>query len=142
MKVFLDSNVLFDALFAREPFSEDAWQILNYGNNGIIRLSVSTLTVINAVYVARKYDVSVVDVKRSLLEMHRFIKFVDLTESNIVEQLGCDWKDFEDAVQHACSVYDLADCIVTRNEKDYDKSTIPVMTPKEFLSKSAVLKKT
>lgn len=135
MNVFIDSNVLYDALFAREPFCDDAWQLLNLGNNDIIRLSVSTLTVINAVYVARKYHVSIEDVRKSLLEMHNFISFVDLTESNIVEQLGSDWKDFEDAVQHACAVYDFADYIVTRNEKDFKESSISVLTPKELLAK-------
>lgn len=133
MNVFLDSNVLFDALFAREPFEEDAWQILDLGSKKIINLSVSTLTVVNAVYIAKKYQISVSDVKSSLVAMHEFVSFVDITEDNLVEQLGTDWKDFEDAVQYRCALDDFADVIVTRNEKDFKKSTIPVNTPQEIL---------
>lgn len=133
MNVFLDSNVLFDALFAREPFDEDAWQILNLGSEGKINLSISTLTVVNAVYTAKKYQVPVSDVKASVLAMHEFISFIDLSEDNIVKQLETEWKDFEDAVQHRCATDDFSDVIITRNEKDFKKSTIPVMNPKEFL---------
>lgn len=95
--IFLDSNVLYDALFARSPFDEDAWQLLNLGNEGKLSLSISTLTVVNAVYVAKKYNVSLSAVRKSLIEMHNFIAFIDLTEENILAQLGSEWKDFENA---------------------------------------------
>lgn len=133
MNVFLDSNVLFDALFGRAPFDEDAWQILYLGSEGKINLSVSTLTIVNAVYTAKKYQIPISDVRNSLLAMHEFISFVDLTEDNMVEQLGTEWKDFEDAVQHRCALDDFADIIVTRNEKDFKKSVIPVNTPQQLL---------
>lgn len=131
--IFLDSNVLYDALFAREPFCHDAWQILSLASEGRIRVSVSTLTIVNAVYVARKYGVPEPEVRKSLLEMHRFVSFADLTEENIAGQLGCEWKDFEDAVQHECAIEDFADCMVTRNGKDYKLSSITVVTPQELL---------
>ena len=43
-------------------------------------------------------------------------------------------KDFEDALQYFSAVQAGADCIVTRNIKDFDFSTIKVLTPNEFLA--------
>ena len=42
------------------------------------------------------------------------------------------WKDYEDATQYRSAVDELADCIVTRNKKDYKASTIEVVTPAEL----------
>ena len=44
------------------------------------------------------------------------------------EALVCDWKDYEDAVQHMSAIKVKADCMVTRNKKDFRKSVIPVYT--------------
>ena len=51
------------ALFSREPFAESAWEILSLGVEGKILLNISTLSIVNAVYIAKKYDVSTKDVK-------------------------------------------------------------------------------
>lgn len=77
-------------------------------------------------------------VKRSLLEMHHFISFVDLTGDNVVSQLGGEWKDFEDAVQYGCAIGDFSGYIVTRNAKDFERSSIPVVSPKAMLERLGV----
>ena len=41
--------------------------------------------------------------------------------------------DFEDAVMIESAIRYETDCIVTRNVKDYSKSSLPVFTPKEFI---------
>lgn len=42
-------------------------------------------------------------------------------------------RDFEDAVQYYSAVLAKADCIITRNKRDFRKSSIPVLLPEEFL---------
>ena len=42
--------------------------------------------------------------------------------------------DHRDAVQHMSAIKVKADCIVTRNKKDFRKSIIPVYTIDEFMS--------
>ena len=42
------------------------------------------------------------------------------------------WKDYEDATQYRSAVDELADCIVTRNKKDFKASSISVLTPAEL----------
>ena len=43
----------------------------------------------------------------------------------------------EDAVMIETTARTEADCIVTRNIQDFAKSTVPVLTPKDFLRKLA-----
>lgn len=135
LKVFIDTNILLDALFGRVPYAESALQILNLATENKIELCFSTLSIANAIYIAKKYDVPIEDVKASLLEMHSFIEFVPLSEKNVVLQLQDGWKDFEDSLQNGCAMECGADLIVTRNCKDFKKSSLPIMEPSSLLSK-------
>lgn len=45
----------------------------------------------------------------------------------------CRFTDIEDAMQYYAAIQTGCDCIITRNKKDFTKSDIPVMPPKEFL---------
>ena len=42
--------------------------------------------------------------------------------------------DFEDALQYFSAMTEEADFIVTRNGRDFTNSTIPVLTPSQFLA--------
>ena len=47
---------------------------------------------------------------------------------------GKQVKDFEDMLQYQCAIDGNCDCIVTINTNDFiDFSTIPVLTPQDFL---------
>ena len=41
-------------------------------------------------------------------------------------------KDFEDALQYFCAMSNQCDVIVTRNKKDFQFSSIDVLTPEEL----------
>lgn len=43
---------------------------------------------------------------------------------------------YEDAVMVQTAVRILADCIVTRNLKDYRLTSLPVLSPEQFLEKT------
>ena len=49
--------------------------------------------------------------------------------------LGAQTKDYEDAVMIETAKRIGADCIITRNLKDYTATGIPVYSPANFLSK-------
>lgn len=68
-----------------------------------------------------------------LLQVSTFVKILDLQGSTVVEMLSSDWKDYEDATQNHTAISANADCIVTRNIKDFRESSLPVYTVEEFL---------
>ena len=50
-----------------------------------------------------------------------------------LEKINFKIKYYEDAAQYRSAVAVSADCIITRNKKDFSFSKLPVLTPDEFL---------
>jgi predicted nucleic acid-binding protein len=57
----------------------------------------------------------------------------DLTDRIIDKGLSSKLSDFEDALQYHCAENVDCNILITRNEKDFKGSDIPVMTPDEYL---------
>ena len=132
MTVFVDTNILIDLLCERESFVQSARMLFAYGYSGRLTLVLSSLSLVNAVYIARKYGY--VDVRERLDDITEFVEVVDLRNEVAKRALTCEWKDYEDAVQYMSAIKENADCIVTRNKKDFWKSVIPVYTIEELMS--------
>ena len=96
---------------------------------------VSALSFINTVYLGKKYKFPIDEVFSKLRMIADFVDVVDLRGQNVIDMLGSGWKDYEDATQYRSAIEEQADCIVTRNKKDYKSSTIEVFTPAEFFDK-------
>ena len=61
-------------------------------------------------------------------------EIVDVTKTIIKKSLKSEFKDFEDAMQYNCALtINKIDFIVTRDSKDFRKSTLPVMNPQEAI---------
>ena len=132
MTVFVDTNILIDLLCERESFVQSARMLFAYGYSGRLTLVLSSLSLVNAVYIARKYGY--VDVRERLDDITEFVEVVDLRKEVAKRALTCEWKDYEDAVQYMSAIKENADCIVSRNKKDFGKSVIPVYTIEELMS--------
>ena len=133
MTVFVDTNILIDLLCERESFVQSARMLFAYGYSGRLTLVLSSLSLVNAVYIARKYGY--VDVRERLDDITEFVEVVDLRKEVAKRALTCEWMDYEDAVQYMSAIKENADCIVTRNKKDFRNSVIPVYTIDELMSK-------
>ena len=131
MRVFIDTNILIDFVADGEGFSDDADSIFALGVAGNVKLMTSALSYITSMYVAHKYGYQ--RVKESLFALSDFVEVLDLQASTVVEMLSSSWKDYEDATQNATALTAEADCIVTRNKKDFSESSLPVYTPAELL---------
>ena len=133
MKVYIDTNILVDLVLAREEFLEDAQKVFVAGYTGAAHLVVSALSFVNTVYLAKKYKFPHDEVLSKLRLIAEFVDVADLRGQNVVENLDCEWKDYEDATQHRSALDEGVDCIVTRNKKDFSNSQLPVYTPAEFI---------
>ena len=62
-------------------------------------------------------------------------EIADVTKNIIKKSLKTDFKDFEDAIQYNCALsLNKIDFIVTRDTKDFKKSSLSVMIPSEAVS--------
>ena len=65
--------------------------------------------------------------------MLTIVGMLDSAAIDVLQSLSSDISDFEDAVMVETAKRASVDCIVTRNQKDYAKSPVPVFGPGEFL---------
>ena len=134
MIVFLDTNVVLDYLLEREDFYENANRLFELAYSAEIPMYISSLYVANIAYVARKnfsreilYDI--------ITDLRKVISFTNVDDLTIQRALILRANDFEDAIQYFSALQAGADCIVTRNVKDFSFSDIEVITPSDFLTK-------
>ena len=132
--IFIDTNVVIDFLANREPFSLAAATLFDLGVTGRTRLYISAVSYNNIYYILRR-SLSHTAAISLLEELAEITEIADVTASIIKLSLKSDFKDYEDAIQYYCalSLPDI-DCIVTRNTKDFKKSTLAVLTPTEALA--------
>lgn len=132
-RLFLDTNVILDLLGEREPFYDAAAKIATIADKGKIKLIVSALS-----YATVYYLLSGFEEKEAVKEKIRKFKVIaetsDLTDKIIDKGLSSKFSDFEDALQYYCAIKTDCDILITRNEKDFKESEIPVLTPDEYLN--------
>lgn len=78
-----------------------------------------------------KYERKEIITKLTLVKSLCQVTTVD--DSVIDRALQSDFTDLEDAMQYYSALAANAELIVTRNQKDYALSNIPVLSPSEFL---------
>ena len=135
MRAYVDTNILVDLVLSRQEFLPDAQRVFAIGYAGEAQLVVSALSFVNTVYLGRKYKFPMDDVLSKLRMIADFVDVADLSGQNVVDMLTSGWRDYEDATQHRSAIDEQADCIVTRNKKDFKASTLPVLTPLEFFNR-------
>lgn len=132
--VFLDTNVLIDFLSDRKPFSLDAAKLFNYSFKKKISIYVAAVSFNNIYYILRQ-SCSHLETIKILNELQEWTEVVDVSKEVIKKSLNSEFKDFEDAIQYNCAkTLSKIDCIVTRDTKDFKKSSLPTLTPKEALT--------
>jgi len=136
-KLFLDTNVVLDLLGERVPFYDSAAQIASLADKGSVMLFVSALTYPTLFYILSKYEDRAV-VKEKIHKFKIIAETSDLTDTIIEKGLSSKFSDFEDALQYYGALSLSCNIFITRNEKDFKRSDIPVMTPDEYLKRLAV----
>ena len=131
MRLLLDTNIVVDILTKRAGY-EESRMILRYCEAGRAEGLVSATTVTDVMYILRKHIApdSVRDAVRTLLSI---VDVVGVLKADIIAAFASDMTDYEDAVQASCAARSKADYIVTRNIKDFEKSTVPAILPGDLL---------
>lgn len=131
--VFLDTNVIIDFLADRQPFSTATAAIFNASLSGNVKIFVSAVSYNNIYYILRQ-SLNHAKAISLLDELFEMTESVDVTKAIIKKSLKSAFKDFEDALQYNCALaVNKIDFIVTRDSKDFRKSSLPVMNPQEAI---------
>jgi predicted nucleic acid-binding protein len=132
-KVFVDTNIIIDILGQRINFYENSQDFFTYALDNKIELYVSTLSFTNTHYILSE-QMKFSKVRNTLRKFKTLVKVASFNDKILELSLGDEFKDFEDGIQYFIALENSCEVIVTRNKKDFKKSQIPVLSPKEFLS--------
>ena len=133
MKALIDTCVIIDALQNREPFFDDAQNIIIASANGEYEGYVSAKALLDVYYIIRKYR-SDKETRKYVLSIMDLFGVIDTTGEDLLEAVNGPVKDFEDGVMSETAARAGMDIIVTRNIKDYKKAKIKAALPSDFLA--------
>lgn len=132
MRVLVDTNVFLDVLLNREEWVESSQEVLNRLEQtpGMGWLAWHTLS--NLYYIGRKMA-GEMETRRSLRRILSSFSVCPADGAIATNALDLPVLDFEDAMQIAAGQAAKAEWIITRNEPDFRKSPLPVLSPEEAL---------
>ena len=134
MKVFIDTNIFLDILCKREQFVDDALGIFDMAVDDKIELLISDLSIANIKYITRK-EIPAEKFYDFILAFRPVFTIVPLGAGVVDSALSLKANDFEDALQYFSAVQASADCLVTRNIKDYGFAKMEVLDSQSFITK-------
>lgn len=132
MKLLLDTNVLLDCYQKREPFYQD-WKkltLMRYFRDVELWVSAKSFTDVHYV-TSRQLDSLIV--QDHILKSLTYLDICSIDAHDVKNALEERWRDFEDCLIYQAARKVKADYIITRNKKDFSQSSIPVLTPAEFV---------
>ncbi|GHU67927.1 twitching motility protein PilT [Spirochaetia bacterium] len=134
MNVLLDSNVALDVILQREPFYQNASDIVDDSQDGVYTAFVSASALTDIYYIAGR---ELRDKKLVMERIKVLLKTVDIAAVTGVEirrAIALDWADFEDCVQFTAGERLAVRYIITRDPGDFAGSGIPAVSPEQFLA--------
>ena len=132
-KILIDTNVLLDYLLEREPFFDDAKEVILSCTDGNVKGCIAAHSISNMFFILRK-DYNAKERREVLLNLCKIFDVEGIDKAKLISGLGNDaFSDFEDCLQMECAKSYEADYIVTRNVSDYETSEIKAITPKDYL---------
>ena len=124
MRLFVDTNIVLDYLDERPGYVGPARKLMILGF--LHELDLFYLLTNGG----RASEAT--EVKRTMQRARQFIRVCSLNEADVDAALDSTWNDFEDACVYQCALKLKADAIITRNRKDFEKSSIRVLDCEEL----------
>ncbi|CVH80236.1 type II toxin-antitoxin system VapC family toxin [Rubneribacter badeniensis] len=136
MRLLVDTNIVLDYLDERPSFFQSARKLMILGFLHELELWMSASQATDLFYLltngGRASEAG--EVKKSMRQARQFIRICSLTESDVDAALDSSWDDFEDACVYQCALRLKADAIITRNQKDFERSSIKVFDCDELFA--------
>ena len=123
-----DTNVILDVLLERLPFAEPAAHLLAQAERGGIQGFVCATSITTIFYLARK-SLGRDDARRQVANLLSILDIAPVNRAVLERAARSDFDDFEDAVVAESARQVSAQVILTRNERDFARSPIPVHSP-------------
>lgn len=132
--LFLDTNILFDAVLAGRPESDEACRVLQRCNSGTGDMAFAASTSLKDVYYIMAKRVGKKEALEAIKHLMDLIVVAPISFEDCDISLNSNEPDFEDGLIRACAELNDADIILTRDKAAFQKSFVRSMTCAEYLA--------
>ena len=137
MRVLLDTNVIVDVLQHREPRHADGEKIFLAAAMKQISACVTAKQIADIHFFSCKQfpGAENVDAKarKVISALLGLFEILDTKGEDCQNAIGIENGDYEDAILISTAQREKVDSIITRNPQDFLCSSVPVLSPDEFL---------
>ncbi|MCH2450985.1 MAG: PIN domain-containing protein [Gracilimonas sp.] len=130
--ILIDTNVCLDVMQKRKPFYIQSAKILEGSEQSLYQGCVSAHTFDTIFYILSKRHKNEF-VYRAIDGLRKTIQIAPVTQQIIDEAISLKWSDFEDAIHYLSALHSKCEAIITRDPSGFGESSVPVLTPFEFL---------
>ena len=138
MKVFIDTNVLMDLCLENRPEKPFAEKIFSAARASVFQLCITTQSIIDLAYCARKNGMDYESFKSLLQSLRSFVQILSIDDLDLLWALAHHSGDFEDDTQYASAYSGVCDFFITRDKALFDLNSpfcpLTVISPWDFLS--------
>jgi predicted nucleic acid-binding protein len=134
-KLLIDTNVILDALMAREPWAASAQALLLTVAEERAEGCITASSFTDLYYLLRKHIEDKEQTKQALLGLLASVNVLDVNGTDCERAFELLMPDYEDALLAYCGKRHKVDYIVTRNKNHFEGSPVNTISPGEFLNK-------
>ena len=133
MTVMVDTCIIVDALQKREPFWRNAEAIFIAAANDKFTGVITAKALTDIYYLHHRCSHDDIKTRKVLQNLLELFSLSDTSAEDCRNALFSAITDYEDAIMTETAKRIGANCIVTRNLKDYKKSPVPIYSPEQFV---------
>ena len=134
MRILIDTNIVLDVLLRRTGFFDASYDVLKLSSLYKAEVYITANAVTDIYYILHRANKDAGKSKETVIQLLNLVDIADALASDVMAALSSKIMDFEDALVGAIAKRIKADCIVTRNTKDFANSPVPAIDPKDFLA--------
>ena len=140
-RLFIDANILLDALLAREHEPEAALELLALGEQRKVKLVTTALSIGIVLYAlqrqegAKKTDPRLDAARQTLIDLLACVEVVPLLSTHFLQSVGSTFGDIEDGAQYfAATAEGKLDAVITRDPDFKGRVSPPILTASKALA--------
>ena len=133
IKIFLDTNVIVDALTLRDYDYRPSQKIIRHIVAKNISGYICSKQITDIYYIFRKYFKNERDIRDAVNTIVEFSEVLPFLKGDILACLKTEMPDFEDAILYEVAKVNTIPIIITNNINHFRGCQTMVLTPQQFL---------
>ena len=130
-----DTCIVMDVLQKREPFFDDAHKLFLAVANRRIKGCLTAKSILDIFYLFHRQSHNADETRKSISALLNLFEILDTSAIDCRKAILSGISDYEDAVMTETAIRERADCIVTRNPRDFKNTLVRILSPEDLVAK-------